>query len=807
MEFLSVSGKDHQVMTMRLKKNIKVKVMQSVAGLCFVFAGDAMAFSEQQDWLAVQRVERKTHQAEVEKSQHLFVDDFIDTVVASRDLRMMLDGVEATNADSLQQSDDSLEMDAKSWLASLSTSKAYEKPTDKRQCVFNPALGSYECETIVERTEDQNIQPQVMVLAPLQKDDAVINSMASDAYIPPVPTLEDDVPHADAVKTTAHQTPKPRKIKFYRGNAGLVTTEGGKIVLSSPIEKAGIEFSADVKRGHVSMFVRDPSILLYDQQTNQLVAQNPGDTELFVVSKDRISIIPVTIAVSSQNHVAAQQPKTSSVTKNPQMDLSVPSSLASVDALDRVASQTRASYQAQNGTTAANAPDDFKVPNEMVTTDVTAATDVTFVRAKAKTSFTKMFVRFIDERSTWDLTQVYPAGGLRIKIIGTEFESRTDSQGYIEIPDLPAGARVFAEMRDDSGAMMPGFAEIVSDPSAQLKSKAQVVMVRRYLSLDYAARLAGVVQNMELSSICGVVVDTSSQKRPLTGVRLATETAGSGPFYFNNMGYLDTRIAATGSNGRFCFFNVQPGPISFGVAQSDGAVQAVVTMIARGRHTEEMIALEDARHLTTTIASVPTASEQLSTDLERGNRYLPVEQAEVVPVGGRDSMIPIDEGVYTSASPVVPMRGRVWTVANSSDFEVSVQAASIRLPGSRQITSLLPRGFIEDMAVLAQSYQEHEKGLVVVEHANISGQGSEAVKIRLLDTAGNDAGDGWYFADAPVAKALFFNVTAGAYTVLVETNEGHWLAADTLVVYPETATYVRTGAPLEKHLLNTSASQ
>ena len=110
------------------------------------------------------------------------------------------------------------------------------------------------------------------------------------------------------------------------------------------------------------------------------------------------------------------------------------------------------------------------------------------------------------------------------------------------------------------------------------------------------------------------------------------------------------------------------------------------------------------------------------------------------------------------------------------------------------------------MANYAQQSQDPDLATVVVEHAAIAGQGSESVKIRLVDPSGHDVGDGWYFADAPTAKAVFFNVPAGVYSVVVETASGHWLAADTLMADPETSTYVRTGAPLEKHLTTTSAA-
>jgi hypothetical protein len=69
--------------------------------------------------------------------------------------------------------------------------------------------------------------------------------------------------------------------------------------------------------------------------------------------------------------------------------------------------------------------------------------------------------------------------------------------------------------------------------------------------------------------------------------------------------------------------------------------------------------------------------------------------------------------------------------------------------------------------------------------------------MRLVDAEGRDVGEGRYFSDQPVTKALFFNVPAGAYQVLVETKDGFWLAADTTVVYNETVSFLRMGGQVQ----------
>lgn len=800
-----------KIQNSKLNARKDTAVTIAVAVLSFIFADKTFA-SQSNDWLAVERTTITEHLARNELALRSFEDSVAVIAATSRDVRSMMSGTDTEYHPSVSDLETAVEISAKTWIAGL------PQPSQKvlavqhakhmnTECQLNFANGNYECASW-SAVRETAVQPQVTILAPVAQVEEPVQKELSDDAI----TRMLGVPAPTPVKQTVVQA-KLRTLKFFRGAAGLVTTEGGKIALHDPQEVVAIQMAPEVKSKHISMFVRDPAMLAYDAATNRLRALNTGSTELFVVSQDRISIIPVTIAPAAAVAIAAETLAKAKRKIPAAADLEMPSNLASVDVLDHAAGvhATFAGLSQSNGSTANNSrgskAEDLQIPSEMTSLDSSADdATVSFVRAKAKATFGRMMVRVVDERSQWDGTNIYPVGGVRVRLVGTEFESKTDGQGYLEISDMPAGARVFAEIFANNGSTMPGFAEIVFDPAAIDKAHAQIIMVRRYLSLDYAARMANVVQNMENASLCATMLDSSVHRKAVAGVRLSANKSSVGPFYFNDLGYLDTRMPATGNNGRFCFFNMEPGAVALGIQKENRTVQAVVMMTARGRHTEETIGLDDARHLTTTVASVATASDQLSSDIDRANKYLSVEQAEVAVVGGKDQMVPIDEGVYTSGNPVLPIRGRVWTVAESSDFETSLQASSIKLPGSRQITSLLPRGFVDDMANYAQQSQDPDLATVVVEHAAITGQGSESVKIRLVDPSGHDIGDGWYFADTPTAKAVFFNVPAGVYSVVVETASGHWLAADTLMADPETSTYVRTGAPLEKHLTTTSAS-
>jgi len=834
------------------------------------FAGEIDHVSidrEMSDWLATERDDSLLAREKTQLAVEEFLNPDSTAPLTQHDLRLMIEGIATDEIHEVEKLISSEEVLASDWITSLPASKPKDtfsfqlKSPYKVQCHYNQD-SLYECASISQAMSHSDAggvsdaKSETMLLAPAPSK----NLMKQKIALSNSDTVKERTTFETRMESNAANAAKSAQslgaaltkkdgasvqietssdavsgIKLFRGSAGVVTVQDGKITLSQVDQSRPLILAPEVRKNHVSVFIRDPSVAHVDAEKLTITAKLQGVTELFVVSKDRISIIPVHVSGKnfegtslagnfhgSFSHEKALEALTPTskpgVLKNSLGDLQLPSGLASLDLLDRAAQSGGNMHAAFGGSKSSAAAlsangelDPLKVPAELTEIDSDLDKVVSFSHAKAKTSFNKVFVRFMDERSSWDLTKVFPVGGLRVRIIGTEFHERADGQGYLEISDVPSGSRILLEIVDDSGGVMPAFAEVYADGAAAVKSKALPIIVRRYIAWDYATRMAGLTQDMQRASLCGTVMDTGARKVPLVGVKVGINAKAHGPYYFNDLGYLDTRLGATKANGRFCFFNVDPGAASIAFErvvsandQQERQTGTVVVMTARGRHTEEYFALEDARHITTTVASVPTAGEQLSSDAERANRYLAVDHAEVLPIGYKDAMVPIDEGVYSSSEPVVPLRGRVWTVANSSDYEVSVQATSVRLPGSRQITSLLPRGFIDDMMNYAQADHNYDLGSVVVEHAMVSGQGSDSVKIKLIDTQGKQTGDGWYFADQPLAKAIFFNVPAGVYTAIIETATGHWIAADTVVAYPETSTFVRTGAPLEKHISRAS---
>ncbi len=572
---------------------------------------------------------------------------------------------------------------------------------------------------------------------------------------------------------------------------GLLSVDGGKILFAKENETKKIILGSDVKASEWSVFVRDSAAIVWDDVNKTLTSRKAGDTEMFVVTPGRISIIAVGVAsvLEIPRAKSAPTPTVAAVNISPE--------LASLDGLDKAASKGDLSASfASDGRQSASGPVDLIVGEESTIIGEDGLTPVAqIVRAKAKVKFDSVKLKVIDDRS---LVSGYnfPVSGVRVKVAGTDFAELTDARGEIEIRDIPLGARILVEISDARGYLMPQITEVVADRDGVSRSVVQTIRARRFSSLDLIARSGGVVQDMRKSSFCGTVHQGS---QPSIDVKVALDAHAIGPFYFNNLGLLDLRRSDTGPNGQFCFFNVEPGPVGVSIQRvGERYPLAGVVSLVGGRHSEETFDINDARHVSTTMTAVASANEQLGADVERANRHELMEQSEIFAVGSGHMMMPIDDAIMTTATRVLPVKGRVWTVSAASDFETMVQPITAKSSVAGQISTLIPNGFVSDMAVFANTVHSSDSGSVVIEHGQLTGHGSDPVKFRLVDSSGRDVGDGWYFADQPVAKAVFFNVPPGVYALIVESGSGHWIASETTVVYSEAVSFVKTGSPLER---------
>jgi hypothetical protein len=332
---------------------------------------------------------------------------------------------------------------------------------------------------------------------------------------------------------------------------------------------------------------------------------------------------------------------------------------------------------------------------------------------------------------------------------------------------------------------------------AEVESKDGVTRIRMMRSFVFEAlqNIIQSAQDMSRGSYCGIVVDVASEDAPVSGVRIALDVPHEGPFYFNRYGFPDRSQTATGVDGRFCYVNVLSGPAALTLTEvSSGTELATVTVpIHSGRHVEGEITLGKDRILQTRLLTMASASEQLSGDQPGLGRFTAVDMVDLIPLGTDTPMEQVASGVVKTSESLTTSGGRVRALVRAAEFESGLYQYS---PASdTSVTPLIPRGFVEDLALYAQVSHDSEQGAVLVAFGHPKDLDS-SVNMRLLDQYGHDIGDGWYFSDAPFTKAMFFNVPPGIYTVLVETKDRYWLAADSVYVYNETVSYVNLGSQL-----------
>ena len=765
------------------------RLLKVIAPVVLIGMVSANAFASSSDWLSVDLNTRKNVSFDQDPgsfvlrdvARDFFTDDVNLSVTVTQSVRGMMDP--NLNDDSARLVEGMFLTDAilaSDWFSSLPTHKNLLSQVEKPyfECELNAVESTISCDDASQstvRTGTSDAVPREMVYGEALVSQIIRHDVQQDL--------------APAGAATVSTTPAQEKnIVLVPKAEGLLSVEGGEIVFKSDGVSRLVELAKEVSIADWSIFVREPSVVAWDGVARTLTSKKAGETEIFVVSPGRISIIPLSVSGRPQKIDNA-------VLKNSISAVQVSTGLATLDGLDRAAAAgplaaSFAQNQQQN-TTAEFAID--RGVTELGSQSLTASGHI--VRAKAKVSFDSIRLKLIDERSTVQ-GQTFPVSGVRVKVAGTDFSELTDARGEVDIREIPTGSRILLEITDDRGYLMPQVTEINADRDGVARTITQPVRTRRFSSLDLIARSGAVVQDMRKSSFCGTVHHGPNSQ---SDVSVALDVYANGPYYFNNLGLVDLRRSGTGSNGLFCFFNVEPGPVTVSLRRGNDKHQlATLIGLIAGRHSEEAIDLSEAKHLTTTITAIPSANEQLGSDVLRANARDIIEQADLFAVGSGQLMVSVDQGLFSTPTRVLPMKGRVWTVSSTQDFETAVQPLAARSPAARQVSTMIPNGFISDMAVFANTTHDLSLGSVLVEHGHLSGHGNESVKFRLVDHSGRDVGDGWYFSDNPVTKALFFNVPPGVYGLIVETADGHWISADTTVVYSESVSFVKTGSPLER---------
>ena len=557
--------------------------------------------------------------------------------------------------------------------------------------------------------------------------------------------------------------------------------------------------------GDLALFVRDEKTLGLRREINQLSALKVGATEVYAFSSGRMYIIPVTVRGDSRQN---------------NWDIHVPDNLISLNGVVPAA-MANANY---SGLEAATTP--LQVDNvDNHEADSTALSDSSeppsrelvlktpslsesvaettqamarqtaeaqrFYRAKDEVGYHTVTLQLIDDRSDPEGGKIYPVVGANVHVMGTEFVGKTDATGHLTIKDMPKKSRFLVRVDDPNDTVRSALAELPTQKDGVVRLR-----LLRNLIFDGLSGIAGTVQKAGLGSYCGTVSEKASGRNhaPVSGVEVRLDMPAEGPFYFNQYGFLDRAMGSTGPDGRFCYFNATPGPAGLSLYRGDIALMTQPVAVFAGTHVEDELTLGNVRSLSVQLTSMATAQEQLSNDSAAAQAYKHVDMVDIIPFGTDTPMMQVGPGQVATQDPVPLTHGRQRVYARAAEFEPVVY--TYNADDVQKVVPLIPRGFIEDMSIYAQVGHDSTLGAVLAEYSAPNGASKETIAMRLIDQSGADVGDGWYFSDAPLTKAIFFNVPAGTYNLQVQTRDGYWLGSDTVIVYNETTSFVQLGSSL-----------
>jgi hypothetical protein len=565
-------------------------------------------------------------------------------------------------------------------------------------------------------------------------------------------------------------------------------------------QAAAIRLDRDI--GDLALFVRDEKTLGLRREINQLSALKVGATEVYAFSNGRMYIVPVTVHGDSRQN---------------NWDIRVPDNLISLNGVVPAAI-ANANYSGLEAATSAQQVDnkdgggesqadlsqplsrDLVLKSPSLSESVAETTQAMerqtaeaqrFYRAKDEVGYHAVTLQLIDDRSDPEGGKIYPVVGANVHVMGTEFVGKTDATGHLTIRDMPKKSRFLVRVDDPNDTVRSALAELPTQKDGVVRLR-----MLRNLIFDGLSGIAGTVQKAGLGSYCGTVSEKASGRNhaPVSGVEVRLDMPAEGPFYFNQYGFLDRAMGSTGPDGRFCYFNATPGPAGLSLYRGDVALMTQPVALFAGTHVEDELTLGNIRTLSVQLTSMATAQEQLSNDPSAAQAYKHVDMVDIIPFGTDTPMMQVGPGQVATQDPVPLTHGRQRVYARAAEFEPVVY--TYNADDAQKVVPLIPRGFIEDMSIYAQVGHDSTLGAVLAEYSAPKGASNETIAMRLIDQSGADVGDGWYFSDAPLTKAIFFNVPAGTYSLQVQTRDGYWLGSDTVIVYNETTSFVQLGSSL-----------
>ncbi len=405
---------------------------------------------------------------------------------------------------------------------------------------------------------------------------------------------------------------------------------------------------------------------------------------------------------------------------------------------------------------------------------------------ESEIEYTDLTVQVVEDRSHFSdgLNKVYPAVNVRLEVVGSQEAFRTDSRGEVVLTGVPVDSRLIIKIDDKNRYYRPTLLEVSSN-----REKTIIHLLRSSIFETYAD-ISGNVPRGDLGSICGEISQVD-QRSEVTNVEIDAEA--SGPYYFNEHGFLDPSSEEMSSIKRFCFFNVETGPAVLNFFVGEENMFSSTAVIAASSHQQKLFELKTFEPISWNIRSLATAREHFSSDTELSTQLRFVDVIDVYPFGSDSPLEGTGVGKVGYFETTERLQRSLFVAPESGEFERTVS----RLSGDeKEVVLLLPNGFVEDLSYHFNRSYDHGLGSVVVVYQRHQLDDDSPVNITLKRLDGREVSEPLYITGAPLTKAAFLNIPFGSYLVSVEDQSGRWLLDDVVHVYEQRTSIVLGGKPL-----------
>ncbi len=404
----------------------------------------------------------------------------------------------------------------------------------------------------------------------------------------------------------------------------------------------------------------------------------------------------------------------------------------------------------------------------------------------------KINFRIVDYRTQDQKT--YPVVGAQVHLVGTKLTNVTDSLGLVTGIEIPKSSSFVVSVKDPYQRYRPSIVEL---PAAMLgDNKTIVIRLLKQETFVAYTRITTDETREDRASLCASV--NGKDGKPLSGAVVSLDWGKSRPYYFNHYGYLDPSADRTSDEGRFCIFDLEPGPFAFYFSKADGTHEGPVPLnLFAGAHLEHRFDLENEILVNTALAAAPTAFELWHGGRITEKEFRPIDYASLSPLGTNKDL-DYDNDSMTLTGKQSVYRGRAYTLSRSSEFEEALYRIDSENAGEELVTPLFPNGFLDEVSAYSNIIRDFNRGTVLLDHGSLEGEGElgQTVEVTMLDQNEKAVGERISLNTTHSSAAVFFNVPPGVYTIVVKAADGTGIWHDTVLVYSNTLSYVRTGSQL-----------